>query len=141
MNNAGDIAESSSSSVPAAGVSVSNEHEIRKESNMDYLARDYGLISQLMIKLDQEMKPFVSSIGQVVNSVPAHDSLAATLDSYGESMSTLDQGKSDPNNLTGANDVAGSKENDEKEKDGQEDQYDPVLGDEAAEKDDPLVFL
>ena len=110
MNNTGDIAESSSLSVPAAASSVSDKHETRKESNMDYLARDYGLISQLMIKLDQEMKPFVSSIGQVVNSVPAHDSLAAILDSYGESVSALDQGKSDLNNLTGAINGDGFKE-------------------------------
>lgn len=104
----------------------------KKQHQLEDLAKDYATISKLMVDLDKEVEWLTKSVGSVVHSVPAHDGLSAMLETFGDS--TAEE--------TGAEGEHQTKKMRRDKDDGIDAAAeDAIMGDEAAEKDDPLVFL
>ena len=135
--------ESSSTKLNVKGDGVNLDSSgARIDSNTEgNLDEDYAKISKLVVALDREMLTMTESIGSIIKSVPVHDQLAATLQAYGQSVrSDKDIGMEED-----AKPEAKRMKKNETNKSTRavEDEYADyaIMGDEAAENDDPLVFI
>lgn len=88
-----------------------------------------------MVQLDAQVKTMTQSVGTMVRSVPAHDGLSATLESLGDSSTSATAAASGDNG-----DLRKSKKS-RMDDEGDDDDDAVIMGDEATEKDDPLMFL
>ena len=121
------------------------------------LANDYATISKLMVELDTEVQCFTKGVGSTVRSVPAHDGLSAMLETFGDDI-TYNAGSNGEtgsnNNETAAatdDDVDASTHQRSSKKMRRDDNVnaaaaaaskdEAIMGDEAVDKGDPLVFL
>lgn len=106
----------------------------KQQQHLENLFKGYATISKLMVNLDKEVKCLTTSVGSMVHSVPAHDGLSAMLETFADSTQAGGEGihenaRSSTKKMR--RDIGDAPLGDD----------DAIMGDEAAEKDDPLVFL
>mmetsp|Transcript_26465 Transcript_26465/g.58021 ORF Transcript_26465/g.58021 Transcript_26465/m.58021 type:complete len:137 (+) Transcript_26465:404-814(+) len=119
---------------PTSDTNTGDAVETKQRQHLENLSKDYATISKLMVNLDKEVKCLTASVGSMVHSVPAHDGLSAMLETLADSTEAKGEGIRE-----NANSSAKKMRRDKDDAPLGDD--DAIMGDEAAEKDDPLVFL
>jgi len=112
------------------GVTQASNNDVRRFTTD--LNRDYAKIAELMRQLDTQVGTFSTSMNGMVDSIPSHDGLAA-----------LWEGLSRPAAATRSTGTVHQPTNDVDRDEAAQQQYaeNLILGDEAEDPDDKLIFL
>lgn len=110
--------------------SLPSRNDINDAERCSNLEQDYVVIAQLLKDLDTQVGRFAANMTGVVESMPAYGGLAALWEGMAEPTTTKRIHRSTLEDLQGL-----------EETHHQQNVEELILGDEAEDQDDPLIFL
>jgi hypothetical protein len=108
-------------------MAVENSSTEHQTTNSGSLSEDYAKLAQLFAQLDEQVGAFTANMDTLVQTAPAYSGLTTMWEEQAKSLSA-DTKKADHTASRTQSETA-------------KDDEDAILGDEAENTDDPLVFV